>query len=62
MSKNAEIAKKIVEMCPIEEIELGLLEYPMIGDVCTEMYHRVAKRKPVTTVANGIRIIMYAEE
>lgn len=62
MSKNSELAKKIMEIRPIEEIELGLLEYPMIGDVCTEMYHRVAKGKPVTTLANGVRIIMYSEE
>ena len=62
MSKNSEIANKIAGMCPIGEMELDIIKFPMIGDVCTEMYHKVGKGKPVTTVANGIRIIMYEEE
>ena len=44
---------------PIDEIESDPMGTPMIGDLCTEMYHKVERGKPVTALANGIRIIMY---
>ncbi len=61
MIENAEIAKKILGIGPIEEIEPHLMKTPMIGDLCTDMYHKVDVGKAVTTLANGVRIIMYIE-
>ncbi len=61
-SENSHIAKNILRAGPIEEIEPHLTKTPMIGDLCTEMYHKVAGGKPVTARANGIRIIMYMED
>lgn len=62
MIENSDIAKSIVRIGPIEEIEPKIMETPMIGDLCTEMYHKVEREKPVTALANGVRIIMYIED
>jgi hypothetical protein len=62
MIENSEIVKKIMKIGSVEEMKINILEHPMIGDFCTEMYHEVSKEKPVTSLANGVRIIMYLEE
>ena len=62
MTDNSQIAKKIMRIGSIEEIEPNLMKTPMIGDLCTEMYHKVDRGKPITTLANGVRIIMYIED
>jgi hypothetical protein len=61
MTINSHIAKNIMRIGEIEEIEPNLIKTPMIGDLCTEMYHKVEREKPVTSLANGVRIIMYIE-
>lgn len=61
MIENSHIAKNIMRIGPIEEIEPNLIKTPMIGDLCTEMYHKVESGKPVTALANGVRIIMYID-
>lgn len=62
MIENSHIAKNIMRIGPIEEIEPHLIKTPMIGDLCTEMYHKVDIGKSVTALANGVRIIMYMED
>lgn len=62
MIENSHIAKNILRIGPIEEIEPHLLKTPMIGDLCTDMYHKVDTGKPVMALTNGVRIIMYMED
>jgi len=60
MIENSEMVKKVRRIGPIEEMEP--LVGNLIGNVCTDIYHKVDKRKPVTVLVNGVRIIMYIED
>jgi hypothetical protein len=62
MTESSQIKTKIeIEIVgQLEEIEPTYLGQN-IGDLCTEMYHKVRSKHPVTAVANGVRIVMYTE-
>jgi hypothetical protein len=49
MIENSDIAKSIVRIGPIEEIEPKIMETPMIGDLCTEMYQTI----PILAAVNA---------
>lgn len=47
----------------MEELKAKLFgNNTMIGDFCTEMYHKVDDKNPVMGLFNGVRIIMFKEE
>ncbi len=45
--ENAKIARKILRIGPLEEIDYTI--GGTIGDLCTEMYHRVDRGKPIAS-------------
>lgn len=45
----------------MEEVKINILG-KNVGDLCTEMYHRVNKNNPVTGLMNGVRVVMFVEE
>lgn len=46
----------------MEELVPNLADTICIGDFCTNMYHKVDQKHPVTGLFNGIRIVMFLEE
>lgn len=60
MTESPQITTKIEIPGSLEEIEPKYLGQD-IGDLCTEMYHKVGSKHPVTALANGVRVVMYIE-